>query len=116
MKAFSQNSSYDIFIDGNGQFAISSGLEAYKYIIEDAVRTQKGEKQLDVELGVPYFDTAFSDRTQLLLWKDSVKSVVMSYDFVRSISAFDASIDYAARTIKYTMTITTDIGDITITS
>lgn len=116
MTVFSQNSSNDIYIDGNGQFAMSKGLEAYKFIIEDAVRTQLGEKQLDENLGVPYFETVFSDKRDVLLWKDKMKNVVMSYDFVLSISNFVVNVDYGKKVLSYRMDITTNAGDLTISS
>lgn len=116
MKTLTQDSNNDIILDGNGQISVSSDIDAYKFILEDAVRTILGEVQLNTNMGVPYFTTVFSDKRDILLWKDRMKEIVMGYDFVLSVYNFDVKVDYMNKTLSYTMNITTTSGDITISS
>ena len=116
MKTLKQDSNNDISIGADGQFAFVEGIDAYKTIIEDAVRTQRGEIQSDTSIGIPYMATVFSDQTSIPLWKDRVKSALLAYDFVLSISNFDVKVNYVTKVMSYSMTITTTAGDVEIKS
>ena len=89
------------------------GVEAYAVVIGDAIRTVRGELQLDTERGVPYFETVFKSVNGIDIWKNDVRKRVLEFPFVKSIDSFDVS--YANRKLKYTMRLTTDAGDVTVT-
>ena len=89
------------------------GVEAYAVIIGDAIRTVRGELQLDTERGVPYFETVFKSVNGIDIWKNDVRKRVLEFTFVKSIDSFDVS--YANRKLEYTMRLTTDAGDVTVT-
>ena len=89
------------------------GVEAYAVVIGDAIRTVRGELQLDTERGVPYFETVFKSVNGIDIWKNDVRKRVLEFTFVKSIDSFDVS--YANRKLEYTMHLTTDAGDVTVT-
>ena len=113
MKTFAQDSHNDIRIGSDGQFVTVDGLDAYSTVIADVVRTVRGEFQLDTERGVPYFETVFKSVNGIDIWKNDVRKRVLEFPFVKSIDSFDVS--YANRKLEYTMRLTTDAGDVTVT-
>ena len=93
--------------------SFNDGKQAYADIIGDAIRTVRGELQLDTERGVPYFETVFKSVNGIDIWKNDVRKRVLEFPFVKSIDSFDVS--YANRKLEYTMRLTTDAGDVTVT-
>ena len=113
MKTLAQNSANDIYIGSDGGLATVDELNAYSIVIADAIRTVRGELQLDTERGVPYFETVFKSVNGIDIWKNDVRKRVLEFPFVKSIDSFDVS--YANRKLEYTMRLTTDAGDVTVT-
>ena len=93
--------------------SFNNGKQAFADIIGDAIRTVSGELQLDVNRGVPYFETVFKSVNGIDIWKNDVRKRVLEFQFVKSIDSFDVS--YANRRLEYTMRLTTDAGDVTVT-
>ena len=93
--------------------SFNNGKQAFADIIGDAIRTVSGELQLDVNRGVPYFETVFKSVNGIDIWKNDVRKRVLEFPFVKSIDSFDVS--YANRRLEYTMRLTTDAGDVTVT-
>ena len=114
MKTFSQDSHNDIRIGSDGQFATVDGLDAYSSVIADVVRTIRGELQLDMERGVPYFETVFKSINGIDIWKSEVRKRVLALSFVRSIDSFSASWKTENHILSYSMTVSTDNGTVTI--
>ena len=112
MKTFSQDSHNDIRIGSDGQFATVDGLDAYSTVIADVVRTVRGELQLDMERGVPYFETVFKSVNGIDIWKNDVRKRILEFPFVKSIDLFEAS--YANKKLEYTLHISTDAGAVTV--
>ena len=121
MTTFSQNpatndiETHAVTIGGVTKHYLSfdTGKQAYADIIGDTIRTVSGELQLDVNRGVPYFETVFKSANGIDIWKNDVRKRVLEFPFVKSIDSFDVS--YANRKLEYTMHLTTDAGDVTVT-
>ena len=114
MKTFAKDSNGNVIVDPvTHDFKVVDGIEAYAVIIGDAIRTVRGELQLDTEHGVPYFETVFKSVNGIDIWKNDVRKRVLEFPFVKSIDSFDVS--YANRKLEYTMRLTTDAGDVTVT-
>ena len=113
MKVLAQDLANDIYIGNDGQLVTVDGLDAYSTVIADTIRTYRGELQLDTERGVPYFETVFKSVNGIDIWKNDVRKRVLEFPFVKSIDSFDVS--YANRKQEYTMRLTTDAGDVTVT-
>ena len=114
MKTFAKDSDGNVIVDPvTHDIRTVDGVEAYAVIIGDAIRTVRGELQLDTERGVPYFETVFKSVNGIDIWKNDVRKRVLEFPFVKSIDSFDMS--YANRKLEYTMCLTTDAGDVTVT-
>lgn len=111
MNAFRQNpQNNDIDIDDNGEFALVHGKDAYANIIANAVRTLTGELQLDVEAGIPWMDSVFNEIGDTSLWEHRVRDMIEAFGFVTSIDSFVSEYNFATKTLKYKITISTDEG------
>lgn len=113
MKTLSQNESNDVFVR-DGSIALSDGVKAYGEIVADAIRTIIGEIQLDVNIGIPYFETVFKSVNGIDIWKNDVRKRVLEFPFVKSIESFE--VDYSNRILKYALTFATDLGVVEISS
>lgn len=112
------NEDNDIYLV-NGDIAMADGKDARAQIISAALRTRRGELQLDTERGVPYFETIFQSgsRYNIQLWEAYVRKTVSEFDFVKSISSFVYDIDYKTGIIRYTLVVEgTDGAQIVIES
>jgi hypothetical protein len=117
MIAFSQNfPNYDIGLDANGVLAFVSGKEAYANVIADAVRTLIGELQLNIEGGIPWMDSVFNEIGDTSLWQHRVREVIEGFDFVDSIDSFVAEYNFATKTLKYQITISTNEGIVEVSN
>ena len=114
MKTFAKDSDGNVSVDPvTHDIRTVDGVEAYAVVIGDAIRTVRGELQLDTERGVPYFETVFKSVNGIDIWKNDVRKRLLEFPFVKSIDSFDVS--YANRKLEYTMHLTTDAGDVTVT-
>ena len=114
MKTFAKDPDGNVIVDPvTHDIRTVDGVEAYAVIIGDAIRTVRGELQLDTERGVPDFETVFKSVNGIDIWKNDVRKRVLEFPFVKSIDSFDVS--YAYRKLEYTMRLTTDSGDVTVT-
>jgi len=109
----SVNEANDIYLV-NGDLAVSSGKTAQGQIINAAIRTRRGELQLDTERGIPYFETVFESpsKDNIDLWESSVRDTIMGFDFVESIEKFDIQMDYERNVLRYSAKVKTVDGDI----
>ena len=94
--------------------SFNNGKQAYADIIGDAIRTVSGELQLDVNRGVPYFETVFKSVNGIDIWKDDVRKIMNGLSFVKSIVSFDVSWDPISRKLNYEMVVETDDGEVTV--
>lgn len=104
----------ELHLNGSGQIASVEGKDAYAQTITEAIRTVKGEVDSDTSLGVPYFTTVFDDSRNINLWKSEVVRCIKQFDFVVSVSNFVVEISYARRTVRYSLVVSTDLGNINI--
>ena len=94
--------------------SFNTGKQAYADIIGDTVRTVCGELQLDVNRGIPYFETVFKSVNGIDIWKNDVRKIVNGLSFVKSIVSFDVSWDTLNRKLNYEMVVETDEGKVTV--
>lgn len=113
-KTISLDSNGDIAVENNNLVFVE-GREAYAQIVSSTIRTQQRELVYDIERGVPYLETIFRNPSYLGFYKNDVKKLIKSLDFVKDISSFDIKVDYSKHNITYSMTINTDEGIIPIT-
>ena len=91
MKTFAKDPDGNVIVDPvTHDIRTVDGVEAYAVIIGDAIRTVRGELQLDTERGVPYFETVFKSVNGIDIWKGDVRKRVLALSFVSSIDSFSA--------------------------
>lgn len=100
--------------NGKKHISFSTGKQAYADIIGDTIRTVSGELQLDVNRGVPYFETVFKSVNGIDIWKNDVRKIVNGLSFVKSIVSFDVSWNPISRKLNYEMVVETDDGEVTV--
>ena len=94
--------------------SFNTGKQSYANIIGDTIRTVSGELQLNVNRGVPYFETVFKSVNGIDIWKDDVRKIMNGLSFVKSIVSFDVSWDPVSRKLNYEMVVETDEGEVTV--
>lgn len=104
----------DIYLDVNNNLAIKSGEDALLDIITNVVRTRKYEIQYDMNKGIPYFETIFSDTGLLGLWRSYVIQEIENVDGVKSVESLIYSLDESNKKLSYTCQIRTIYGDATL--
>jgi len=104
----------DIYLDINNNLAIKSGEDALLDIITNVVRTRKYEIQYDMNKGIPYFETIFSDTGLLGLWRSYVIQEIENVDGVISIESLIYSLDESNKKLSYTCQIRTIYGESTL--
>lgn len=104
----------DIYLDINNNIAIKSEEDALLDIITNVVRTRKYEIQYDMNKGIPYFETIFSDTGLLGLWRSYVIQEIENVDGVISIESLIYSLDESNKKLSYTCQIRTIYGESTL--
>lgn len=104
----------DIYLDINNNLAIKSEEDALLDIITNVVRTRKYEIQYDMNKGIPYFETIFSDTGLLGLWRSYVIQEIENVDGVISIENLIYSLDESNKKLSYTCQIRTIYGESTL--
>lgn len=104
----------DIYLDINNNLAIKSGEDALLDIITNVVRTRKYEIQYDMNKGIPYFETIFSDTGLLGLWRSYVIQEIENVGGVISIESLIYSLDESNKKLSYTCQIRTIYGESTL--
>lgn len=113
MKTIAQDGSGNPVIDtARHDFAVNSGVDAYGTVVSSAIKTYRGELQLDIERGIPYFETVFDSVNGIDIWKSEVHRRILEFPFVKSIDSFDAS--YSGGKLSYSISISTDGGVVNI--
>lgn len=106
------NSNNDIYLDGNNNIAMKEDINAIADIVLNKVRTNLGELQFNIDLGIPYFTTIFTSTPNFDLWQKFVEDSALSLDNVTEIVDFNKTIQN--NTLTYSMTINTNLGVITV--
>lgn len=103
----------DIYIV-NGQFGIAKDKDACGQVISSVIRTVKGELQLDITRGIPYFSTVFTSRRHLQIWANAVRKAVKELTFVKDIVSFEYEINNKENKLTYEMEVSTIYGDVSV--
>lgn len=105
-----QNTINDICLDADGNLCLLSGLDATMNVLKNVVRVNTGELQFNVNKGVPYFQTIFTDKSLLYLWASYLSIAIENTKNVLSIQNIDFDYDEAESKISYTAEILTSDG------
>ena len=112
VKTIARDVNCDLFADSHKNIALVYGKEAYAQIVNAKMRTVLGELPLDVNGGLPYFQTVFKDANLLSIFESEVIKMLSELDFVKEIKSFDCNIEDGV--LYYTTEILTDSGEIKV--
>jgi hypothetical protein len=107
-QTFSANDDNDIFIGGDGNLAIASGLEATLLACESATKAQLGEMILATGLGIPNFQAIWVGVPNYAIYRSYLVRTILSVDGVQSIESLELTPQ--DDTLQYTIVIKTIFG------
>lgn len=97
----------------SGQIAMATGKDAYRTAIECAIRTRLGELPLDIEQGIPYFETVFQSSRLVSDFEAALRARIEEFTFVDEVEEISTNFDRARSVLSYSVTVsTTDGGEI----
>lgn len=108
MFTLARDAKNDLYLDGNGQIATVQDTEATAQIVDARVKTLRGEMQLNVGRGIPYFATIMQSKRFLPYWEGEMRSVILQCPGVRDILSFRYST--SGENLSYLAQVRTTFG------
>lgn len=112
VKSFSINENNDIYLDKNGNLAISQGLTATVEICKQYMQTTLGELVLNTDKGLPYFQSVWNGIPNLQQFEAAARAAILSVEGVTQIRSFSFEINGSV--LSYTAVIVTVYGQETV--
>lgn len=98
----------DIYLDSNGNLALSSGLQAILENCSQAAKTRLGELVLNTQQGIPYFTTLFIGVPLVEAFNAALTSAWLAVNGVLEVLSVVTT--QSGNTFFYTATIRTSAG------
>ena len=111
MKSLLTDENNDLYLK-NFSLAIGEGQQAVAQIVNNVLRTQKGEVSYDTSRGIPYLETVLGDNPDISLWSSYMISAIKSIEYVQRVISFVPKVQ--DNTLTYTSRISTIYGDFNI--
>lgn len=107
-KTLAVNANNDLYLDDQGNIAVSYDLQALLETCSQAAKTRLGEMVLNTDQGIPYFETVFIGVPQLKQFEAALRATFLAIDgVVEVVSLITAQQD---NTLTYTAIIRTIYG------
>ena len=113
MRTILTDENNDIYLVG-GNIAMAEDKQAVAQIVNNILRTQRGELSYNIDRGIPYLETVLGDNPDVNLWASYMMSAIKGISYVNRIISFIPQVDYETNTLKFISRISTIYGDITI--
>lgn len=113
MKSFGVNANNDMYIGPDGNLVISTGLQAVLEVCAQKTKTILGELVLNVDQGIPYFQSVFSGTQNLQQFAAYLRSTILVVPGVTGINSLNFS--KVGDTLIYVIEINTIYGNGTVT-
>lgn len=99
----------DLFLDGYHNIATRTDVEAVLNVVANGVRTLQGEIQLDITIGVPYFETIFHTQSpDVSVWEGYMIQEAEKVQGVIRVNEMRSKIEN--NILSYEMEILTEYG------
>lgn len=98
------NATNDIFVGPDGNLAMVSDIDAVEQDCLTAMKSQLGEMQYNLPLGLPYFDDIWQSQN-FVKWEGAARAMLANINGVVSVRSFDITIN--ADNFNYKATIET---------
>jgi hypothetical protein len=102
---------YDLFLDGNSNLAMVSGVDAIAQNTATAMRALKNEMQYAMQDGMPMFATAFNTYNPIA-FEAAARKVIGKVDGVTGITSF--AVTRVKNQLVYAANVTTIFGTTTV--
>lgn len=112
MLSIATDENNDIYLDEFGNLAVVTGLDAVAQVCRNTVLTAYGELIYDVDVGIPYFETVFTDPPNIELFQNAVVEALQNVEGVTRVKGFEYAVNGGI--LSYTAEIQTIYGDMTI--
>ena len=112
MKTLSTNENNDLYIDSSGNLAVSNDIYALSNVIKNKALTTLGEPQYNIQNGIPYFETIFTDTPSIDLYQAKLIKDIENTENTERVKSFDYTENNGI--LNYTATIQSTYGDITL--
>jgi len=109
-RSFSINDVNDVYLDNNGNLAISDGLTALIEICKQYMQTILGELTLNTDTGIPYFQSVFTGVPNIQQFVAAGRAALLTVEGVTQIISFDVSVGASPKTLTYVAIIQTIYG------
>jgi hypothetical protein len=105
---FAVDQNNDLFIGGNGNLAIATGLQAVLLTCEQAAKAQRGEMVLDVNRGMPNFQIIWNGSPNLIQFEAALRKTLKAVAGVVEVVSLDVAI--TDNVLSYNARISTIYG------
>jgi hypothetical protein len=116
-QTFSVDSNNDLYLGRDGNISLSYDLPAVLVVCEQAVKVRLGEVVLNTDVGIPFFETAFSGVPNIIQFEAAVRSAILNVDGVTDILSINTTVTEtspAGAVLNYTAVINTTFGQGTV--
>jgi len=107
-KKLAVDSNNDLYIDGTGSIAFVEGLDCVLQNCEHAMKTMLGECVLDIERGIPNFETIWLGSPNVPQYVLAARVALEAVADVDEVTAFDTA--QVGDVLTYSATIVTVYG------
>lgn len=112
MKSFLTNTDNDLLLDDLGNISVGSGLDAYTQVLRNAILLQQYEYPYNLNNGVNYLGYILGKAPNVQAWEEQLLNIVEGMPFVEKIINWQYNIEN--NNFLFTLTVKTDLGNITI--
>lgn len=112
MLTFQLDDNNDFVLDSNYNLVMSTGKDAIATTAKNYAMTRKGEMIHNMTEGIPFFDSSFRERMNLIQFRHSLRKRLASVPGVKRISSLN--IRQVGNVLKYTATLVTVEGEVNV--
>lgn len=98
----------DIFIGGDGNLAVATGVQAVTYACGNAAKAQRGEMIFQINEGIPNFQLLWNGSPNIPQWTSALQAALESVPGVEEVLSINTT--RADSVLEYTATILTTFG------
>lgn len=111
MRSLLTDENNDLYLVNYG-LAIGEDKQAVAQIVNNVLKTQRGEVSYDTSRGIPYLETVLGDNPDVNLWASYMIAAIKSIEYVNRVVSFIPNVQ--DNTLTYTSRISTIYGDFNI--
>lgn len=107
-QTFGTNANNDLYIGGDGNLVVLSGLQAVLAACATASKAQLGEMVLSIDQGIPNFEAVWVGSPNYALFASYLRATLLGVEGVTDVQSL--TLNASKGVLKYTATIVTEYG------